>query len=574
MAVRWRERAVDAAARDALVAAGFSPLQARLLALRGVTAETADAYFSPALSALAAPHELPGVAEAAAVLLEAVRSGKKLVVFGDYDCDGVCATSILVRTIGTLGGDVAPFLPERLTEGYGMTERSVARMLAEHPDVSLVVTVDNGINSVGQVAALKARGIDVLVTDHHLPGDVLPDCPVVNPKVAAPAHLDGLCGAGVAFLLAGALVAAAKAAGVYDGPNIGGPLLVLAGLATVTDIMPLVGQNRILVAEALRRFRSWSPVGLRELLDRASRTAQPSLTTRDFGFLIGPRINAAGRVASGMEALELLLASDREEARRLARTVDLHNGTRKSIEQKMTEAALLQVDPGAPAQVVVLSSDEAHSGIAGIVAARILDRLGAGNAVPVCVIVDGHGSARSPEGYNVRDALQDAEEALERFGGHAAAGGFTVREGRADRFRELFRAACARQAARVPSDARGVGFADADVDASELTLEFAQWLRRMEPFGEGNPMPVFLLRGVRLAEARPLGSDGRHLQVVFKGDVPRGVWWGRGDLVEELRAGSSGTYDVLATLEVSTYGEPHPELRFQQLIRSEPASER
>ncbi len=570
MAVHWRERAVDAAARDALVAVGYSPLQARLLVLRGVTAGTADAFFEPSLTDLAAPEELPGVAEAADVLLAAVREGRKIVVFGDYDCDGVCATAILVQAVRALGGTVAPFLPERLTEGYGMNEASVERMLSEHPDVSLVVTVDNGVNAVERVAFLKSRGVDVVVTDHHLPGEELPDCVLVDPKVAAPDALDGLCGAGVAFLLAAALVAAAKAAGVYDGPNIGGPLLVLAGLATVTDIMPLTGQNRILVAEALKRFRSWAPVGLRELLDRASRTTASVLTTRDFGFLIGPRINAAGRIASGMEALSLVLAADREEARSLALAVDLRNATRKTIEQKMTDEALSQVEPGAAAQIVVLTGDGAHPGIAGIVASRILERLGPGAAVPVCVIVNGHGSARSPEGYNVRDALQGAADALERFGGHAAAGGFTVREGGLDGFRGLFRAACAAQAASGAAPDKGVEFADAEIDGAALTLEFARWLRKLEPFGEGNPPPVFLMRRVLFSEVRPMGAEGRHLQAAFRdARAPRGVWWNHGDLVERLRAEAAEPHDILFTVEVSNYGEPHPEIRLQAVVRSE-----
>ncbi len=569
MSVRRKERAVDAAWVAALVAVGHSALQARLLALRGVTAETAEGWLSPSLSTLASPHDLPGISEAVRLLLSALRAGRKIVVFGDYDCDGICATSILVQTIRTLGGDAAPFLPERLTEGYGMTAASIARLLAEYPQASLVVTVDNGINSVEQVATLKAHGLDVIVTDHHLPGDVLPDCPIVNPKVASPEHFDGLCGAGVAFLLAKALVIAAKEAGDYDGPNMGGPLLVLAGLATVTDIMPLVGQNRILVAEALRRFRAWAPVGLRELLDRATRTTVPMLTTRDFSFLIGPRINAAGRVASGMDALKLVLASDREEARRLALTVDLHNTTRKSIEQKMTDDACEQIKEDAAAQIIVLPSQTAHPGIAGIVAARILERLGVAHAVPVCVIVDGHGSARSPDGMNVRDALQGAAEALVRFGGHAAAGGFTVKEGQLDRFCELFRETCARLARDIPSEAREIEWVDAEVSAADLTLDFAQWLQRLEPFGEGNPMPTFLLRQVYLADARPLGADGRHLQVFFKDPVPRGVWWGHGDRVNQLRADAAKPHDLVFTVEVSSYGEPHPELRFLSISCSE-----
>ena len=210
----WFEKPVDAASVDALADAGYPRLLARLLALRQVTLETAEAYFAPALRDLAGPEGLPGVGAAVETILAAVRVRRKIVVFGDYDCDGVCATAILVRTLEALKASVVPFLPERLTEGYGMSGPSLARLLAEQPDVGLVVTVDNGINAVEQVAELKKRGIPVVVTDHHLPCPELPDCPVVNPKVAASAELEGLCGAGVAFLVAKALIDSAKAEGL------------------------------------------------------------------------------------------------------------------------------------------------------------------------------------------------------------------------------------------------------------------------------------------------------------------------------------------------------------------------
>ena len=557
------EKTVDGSVVADLVATGLEPLQARLLALRGVTAATLDGYLRPSLDSLASPSDLPGVQAAADAILAAVRAGRPVVVFGDYDCDGVCATAIMVSALGALGADVRPFVPDRLSEGYGMNDASVDRMLAENPGVGLVITVDNGINSFEQVARLKAGGVEVVVTDHHLPGETLPDCIVVNPKVSAPPELDGLCGAGVAFLLSNAVVTSAVDSGFYTGPKVGGPLMVLAGLATVTDIMPLTGQNRILVTEALRRFRTLAPVGLRELFDRASRSAAP-LTSRDFGFLIGPRINAAGRIAKGTDALDLVLATDREKARELAMKVDHHNLERKSIEQRMSDAAFTQADEqigsGAPALVIVVP--DGHQGVSGIVASRVLERLSSkGRAVPVCVVVGCHGSARAPEGYNVRDAFAGCAEVLTSFGGHAAAGGFSVvNEGEIGRFRELFCAACAMQASAAgPVAAKGVAV-DAVIDGREVTLSLAEWIRGLEPFGEGNPAPLFAMKSVCVADARPLGQDGRHLQLSFRGaGMPRAVWWNRGDLVEEMRLASGVPFDVTFTVEVSNYGEPHAE---------------
>ena len=526
----------------------------RLLESRGISADGVDEFLSPSLRDLAPPRELPNVDAAAEAILAAVRGGRKIVVFGDYDCDGICATAILVRTLLAFGADVSAFLPERLSEGYGMSEASVARMLKENPGVGLVVTVDNGINSVENVALLKEKGVEVVVTDHHLPGETLPDCIVVNPKVSHPAVFENLCGAGVAFLLANELVTKARGVGLYSGPSLGGPLLVLAGLATVTDVMPLLGQNRILVAEALNRFDAIAPVGLKALFVKASRRGVARHTSRDFGFLLGPRINAAGRLASGVEALRLVLADNQYEAGEAARIVNGRNDERKNIEQKMLENALAKVVPSAAAQVIDLP--DGHQGVAGIVAARVMERMEP--KVPVCVVVGGHGSARAPDGINVRDALAASGEFLNRFGGHAAAAGFSVKDGMVDAFRERFAEVCAGLSVAVDSEEHGDGV-DAWVTPGDLTIELAEWITRLEPFGEGNPEPVFGMKDAVICDIRPLGAEGRHLALTVNG--MRSVWWGRGDHVDELRRSSSAARDVLFTVEESDYGGPHVELR-------------
>ena len=537
---------------------GVPELIARLLESRGISADGVDEFLSPSLRDLAPPCELPNVDAAADAILAAVRGGRTIVIFGDYDCDGVCATAILVRTLSAFGADVSAFLPERLSEGYGMSEASVARMLKENPGVGLVVTVDNGINSVENVAFLKEKGVDVVVTDHHLPGDTLPDCVVVNPKVSHPEIFENLCGAGVAFLLANELVTKARALGLYSGPSLAGPLLVLAGLATVTDVMPLLGQNRILVAEALNRFDSLAPVGLRSLFSKAARRGVVRHTSKDFGFLLGPRINAAGRIASGAEALRLVLANSQDEADEAARIVNGRNDERKNVEQKMLENALAKIVPSAAAQVIDLP--DGHQGVAGIVAARVMERMD--TKVPVCVVVGGHGSARAPDGINVRDALAASGEFLSRFGGHAAAAGFSVKDGMVDAFRERFAEVCTWLSAEVCDEERGDGV-DAWVSPDDLTIELAEWITRLEPFGEGNPEPVFGMKSAVLRDIRPLGAEGRHLALTVNG--MRSVWWGRGDVVEELRRSSSAVRDVLFTVEESDYGSHHVELRIVEI---------
>ena len=539
----------------------------RLLAARGVSPEDREAFLHPSLSGLVAPEELPGITEAADVILAAVGAGRKIVVFGDYDCDGVSATAILVKTIRALGGvdSVAAFIPDRLSEGYGMSDAAVARCVSEHPDVGLVVTVDNGINSINQIAELKARGIAVVVTDHHLPGEKLPAADaIVNPKVAAPAYLADLCGAGVAFFLANRLVSEARRRGLYSGGNLAGPLLVLAGLATVTDIMPILGQNRILVAEALSRFRTLAPTGLKELHHRAARSGSDRMTSRDFGFILGPRINAAGRLKSGMEALELVLSEDREVSRELARIIDDYNLNRKAVEKKMTEEAMEKIVAGASAQVIELP--DGHPGIVGIVAARVMESME--RKTPVCVIAGGHGSARSPDGVNIRDAFVACGEFLEKYGGHAAACGFSVKAGMTDAFRDALCKYCdGLDMTAVSSDEDGVP--ELWIEPNDVTIELAEAIEEMEPFGEGNREPVLGIRNVMFSDVRPLGSEGQHLSVSIAGGTSgeraaqrlRAVWWNRGDLVDSLRASSAVPHSLSFNIVVSDYGERHPELR-------------
>lgn len=344
---------------------------------------------------------------------------------------------------------------------------------------------------------------------------------------------------------------------------MGGPLLVLAGLATITDLMPLSAQNRIIVYEALRRFHACAPLGIRELYARAAKTATAAPSSRDFAFMLGPRINASGRISSGMEALELILCDDREVVRECARIVDLRNQERKEVEQRMVAAALEKVVPGAPAQVIDLP--DGHPGVAGIIASRVMERLASGSdgaAVPVCIVAGGKGSARAPAGVNIRDAMEFCAETLERFGGHAAAGGFSVKAGMIDAFRERLCGYCR----NLAESSRGAEEDDLQVDAwlspGDLTVELARWVAKMEPFGEGNPEPVFGLRGVELADVKPMGLEGRHLSVAFRNRaIPRAVWWNHGDEVEKLRADSVRRRDITFRITLSDYGELHAELR-------------
>ena len=579
-ACTWRERRADEtdeARAEAFRSAGLPPILARLLASRGVTEEGREAFLDPSLTRLARSDDLPGMTEAVQVILPFLHTKRKIVVFGDYDADGVCASAILVTALRRLGGNAEAFIPHRFGEGYGMTAASLERLWCEHADAALVVTVDNGISSPDEVAKLKVKGIQVVVTDHHLPGENLPKADaLVNPRVQSCPGSADLCGAGVAFFLASALAQAATEKGLYTGPKFGGPLLVLAGLATVADLVPLKEQNRILVAQSLAYFNRCAPCGLRELRDKAARSAA-ALTARDYGFLLAPRINAAGRMATADAAFKLLACTDedREGARQLASRIDGFNGERRGFEQTMYQEACAQIDKAGEEDLQAVVAWDAgcvtgatkgqrwHLGVAGIVASRLLEHY----HVPAAVAVGETGSVRAPDGYNVHDALAAASEHLVRFGGHAAAGGFTVKPGAFEAFRAAFTTACAKQRKEHALDADARDF-DGWVEPGDLTPGLYADLRRLEPFGEGNPEPVFGLRGVTLREVRVMGVEGRHLSLAFVNrDVPRAIWWGHGGRAEDLRKHAARPYDVFFTLTTSGFDSalPHLELRVVDL---------
>ena len=579
-ACTWRERRADEtdeARAEAFRTAGLPPILARLLASRGVTEEGREAFLDPSLTRLARSDDLPGMTEAVQVILPFLHTKRKIVVFGDYDADGVCASAILVTALRRLGGNAEAFIPHRFGEGYGMTAASLERLWCEHADAALVVTVDNGISSPDEVAKLKVKGIRVVVTDHHLPGENLPKADaLVNPRVQSCPGSADLCGAGVAFFLASALAQAATEKGLYTGPKFSGPLLVLAGLATVADLVPLKEQNRILVAQSLAYFNRCAPCGLRELRDKAARSAA-ALTARDYGFLLAPRINAAGRMKTADAAFDLLVCTDedREEARQLASRIDGFNGERRGFEQTMYQEACAQIDKAGEEDLQAVVAWDAgcvtgatkgqrwHLGVAGIVASRLLEHY----HVPAAVAVGETGSVRAPDGYNVHDALAAASEHLVRFGGHAAAGGFTVKPGAFEAFRAAFTTACAKQRKEHALDADARDF-DGWVEPGDLTPGLYADLRRLEPFGEGNPEPVFGLRGVTLREVRVMGVEGRHLSLAFVNrDVPRAIWWGHGGRAEDLRKHAARPYDVFFTLTTSGFDSalPHLELRVVDL---------
>ena len=481
-------------ARERLEYEGVHPLLARLYAARGI-AHAAD--LDTALSALLDPLLLKGAAEAATLLADAISAKRHLLIVADYDCDGATACAVGVRALRAFGANVSYLVPNRFDYGYGLTPE-VVRLAAERkPDV--IITVDNGIASVEGVAEAKRLGISTLITDHHLPGDELPaaDC-IVNPNQPGCSFPSkSIAGVGVMFYVMLALRAELRKRGAFSvsaEPNLAA-LLDLVALGTVADVVKLDRNNRILVAQGLARIRQGKmQPGLRALFRVAGRESERA-STFDLGFALGPRLNAAGRLADMSLGIECLVTDDLGRALNIAQQLDQLNRERRSIETDMQDQALALLEGIVATERASLALyDPAwHQGVVGLLASRVKDKLHR----PVIAFARGNegelkGSGRSIAGLHLRDALdlvsKQAPGLLLRFGGHAAAAGLTLREENLERFGELFEQAV--QGLVSPADLTRTIETDGPLEAGWMSLESARLLER-EIWGQGFPAPVF-----------------------------------------------------------------------------------
>ena len=483
------------------------PALTSVLVARGMTdLDRVKAFLRPRLEHLHPPAGLPDAMPAVNRILQALERKETIFVHGDYDVDGVCATALLTRWLRHLGGTVVPFVPHRTEHGYDLSEAGVAA--AEAAGASLLITCDSGIAAHEAVAAARDRGMDVVVTDHHTPGPVLPPAlAVVNPVRPDSTYPEAvLCGAGVAYKLAQLL---AERRGI--DPAELHPLLALVALATVADLVPLEGENRILVRFGLRYLAHTRMPGLRALLEIAGLRGE--VDAGQVGFVLGPRINAIGRMGAADTALRLLLTEDRTEALALARELDEANRARQEEDRRTLAEALdmlaREYDPSRD-HGVVLAGEGWHPGVIGIVASRIVERIHR----PVVLVAlsggRGRGSARSVPGVHLYEALQGCASFLDRFGGHRQAAGMDVAAERIDAFRSAFNAQVRDQLQGrfpVPRLAAGTPLSVAEADGGLHRL-----LEYMAPFGMGNPRPVFWARGVELA-GRPREVGDGHLKL-------------------------------------------------------------
>jgi single-stranded-DNA-specific exonuclease len=443
------------------------------------------------------------------VVAATIAEGGRIVVYGDYDVDGVCGTALLIRGLRALGADAKGFIPHRVADGYGLRADALRRLRTE--GCALVITVDNGTTRAAEIAEAEAEGLKVVVTDHHEPGGDLPRCPLLNPKREGGYPFQGLAGCGVALKL---VLGLAEKLGrlPQDSFKVLLPdLLAAAAIGTVADVVPLRDENRALVAMGLRALTGTKHAGLRALLEVARCAGRP-VRSHDVGFRIGPRINAAGRIASADTALELLLCDDPARAKELADSLEAGNRERQRIERDHIEEALalaekhLASDPAA----LVLAREGWHPGVIGIVAARIAETYDRPAALVALEGGQGRGSARSFGSARLHEALERCGTHLLTHGGHAKAAGFTMRAEALPGFRDAFVAAIGAQG----STATGPRIVDAELPIDALSAPLAAELDALEPFGPGNEEPLFCAFDVRAAgEPRRTGPGEK--QILF-----------------------------------------------------------
>jgi single-stranded-DNA-specific exonuclease len=524
------------------------PLIAQVLINRGIkSVEEADVFLNSRLAHLRDPLEIPNIVQAARRVLLAKEKGEKVLVFGDYDVDGVTGTSILLHTLKLLGIQASYYIPHRYGEGYSLSLESVGKIAQS--GVKLVVTVDCGISNHAEIEKANSLGLDVVVTDHHnLPKDLPPAYAVVNPKLIPGEHPSRhLSGAGVAFKFAWALL---RVSGVKDSVFLTS-LLDLASLGTISDVVPLTAENRILAVGGLKLINERKRLGIKHLADAASLYGKISVKNIYFG--LAPRINAAGRLEHASKSVELLLTDDAGQAKALAEELNQINVRRRGIGSEIKEDVFsrLSEDYIAENKVVVLSGENWHPGVIGIVASQVVDRY---SRPAILVGVNegiGRGSARSVEGLNIFKLLDSCRDLFSDFGGHEGAAGFEISPENIPELKSKLR----KEVDKFISldDLRPKIAIDAELAPSKISMSFIKELEVFDPHGEGNPLPVFMSRNLKLYDMRKVGSTKRHLKAKFTdGEVTLDtIGFDMGSYAEQLSYDNS--YDIAYKLETNEW---------------------
>jgi single-stranded-DNA-specific exonuclease len=557
---RWTARPYSVAAAERLrEELGVSQATAAILVRRGYGDPEAARRF------LAADERHPadafaGMANVCERILGHVGRGSRIVVHGDYDVDGVCSTAILIRALRALGVDPRWHLPSRFDGGYGLSRDTVERLASDGTD--LLITADCAVTAVAEIERATALGVDVIVTDHHRPGERLPHCPILHPRLGGYPFPD-LCAAGVTYKLAAALLEAAEA-----DPALAERDLDLVALATICDVVPLRGENRRLAREGLRALARTAKPGLRALM-RVAQVEAGRLTTHSVGFRLGPRLNAAGRLQRADAALELLLTEDEQRAAQIADELDLVNRERQDAETRILFAAQAAVAEQAGAAAYVLAGEGWHKGVIGIVAARMVER----HHRPCVVIAlegdTGTGSGRSIGAFDLHAGLEACSGHLRRFGGHRAAAGLEIETALVPDFREAF----ADHAASVlsPDDLVPVEIVDAVVPGGALGLPLAEELEALAPFGQGNPSPVLLVPAARVADVRAMGDEAQHARFTLASGGARARAAAFRTAPRSLEGLDGEPHDAAVCLELGEWnGAVEPRVVLRSLCPTEP----
>ncbi len=564
---------------------GVSRALAQVLVRRGM-AEPADAHAFLEGSEEHPPQAFAGIGDALATILRHVREGTRITVHGDYDVDGICSTAVLVRVLRALEADVGFYLPDRAKDGYGLNAATVGRLASA--GTRLLITADCAITAVEEVAAARAMGLDVVVSDHHAPraDGVLPHAPIVHPLVCGYPCRE-LCATAVAHKLAQALLegaarggggerAAERARGARAREGLEQDLELVA-LATIADVVPLRGENRTLARRGLRALAGTAKPGLRALMALGGVEA-PRVDERTVAFALAPRLNAAGRLYRADAGLELILTEDAARAQQIARELDAANHERREIEQRIRGEAQAQMRELGERPAYVLAHERWHPGVIGIVASRLVEESGR----PVVLLAlegeSARGSGRSVEGFDLLQGLSACSEHLVRYGGHRAAAGMELARESVEAFAE---ALCAHAAhAMAGGELVEVERVDALIAGEELGMELAEELQAMAPYGNANPRVSLMVKGARFTDVRPMG-EGRHARFTVEagGVRARAVAFGSGGRPVLSHAGAlpgegegEGVLGATFTLEVNEWNgvcEPRLVLRRAQLERSD-----
>ena len=489
-------------------ASGFPPLIAQLLYNRGlVEPSQIDSFLAADGRLQGDPFRLPDMHQAVARVYQALLSGENIAIYGDFDADGITATALLVQGLSRLGGKVTPYIPHRLTEGYGLRTAALEKLY--HQGISLVISVDCGITAVAEVKRARRMGLDVIVTDHHTPLDMVPPATaIINPKRTDSTYpFSELTGAGVALKLLQAFFNSIGKEKELDD------LYDLAAVGTVADMSPLLGENRYLVKQGLKVINSTPRLGIREMITQAGLTAG-QLEAESISWILAPRLNAAGRLAHAMTSYNLLMTDSPKEAQGLSIWLEQKNAERQRLTTRVLARAREQVLAQGISPLLIASHQEFPPGVNGLVAGRLAEEF----YRPAIVIKTGYevssGSCRSVPEFNIVQALNQCRRLLSHFGGHSQAAGFTLPTRNLPRLQEALRQMATTQLEGV--DLRPRLDIDAEANLSNLSGETFQIMQKLAPFGRGNPVPTFLSQGVETVDCRTMGAKGEHLRLKLR----------------------------------------------------------